>query len=195
MTRLRHLLPLRVESTVVRCLRDGDVPAFHAYRSDPELARFQSWSPLPLAAARAFVAEMARVEALAPDDWVQLAIADAATDELLGDLGLRFDPARIEAEVGFTLCRAAQGAGHATRAVRAAVALVAQAADVTTVRATTDVRNAASIAVLERAGFRGVAERTAHFKGEPCVEIDFIRMGPPALPGPQQRPRSGDPSP
>ena len=181
MTSLRHLLPLCVESTRVRCLRDGDVPAFHAYRSDPELARFQSWSSMTLAAAHAFVAEMARVEALAPDDWVQLAIADAATDALLGDLGLRFDPARAEAEVGFTLCRAAQGAGHATRAVRAALALLAQAAGVMTVRATTDARNAASIAVLERAGFRRVAERNAHFKGEPCVEIDYVVMGPPAM--------------
>jgi RimJ/RimL family protein N-acetyltransferase len=43
------------------------------------------------------------------------------------------------------------------------------------VRAVTDARNTASIAVLARAGFQRVFEQQAQFKGETCTEIVFSR--------------------
>ncbi len=44
------------------------------------------------------------------------------------------------------------------------------------VRAVTDARNAALIAVLGRAGFQRAVERQAQFKRETCTEIVFLRM-------------------
>ena len=63
-----------------------------------------------------FIEEMAAADHLVSGDWVQLAIADASSDVMLGDVGLYVDPPQQEAEVGFALSRAAQGVGHATRA-------------------------------------------------------------------------------
>jgi RimJ/RimL family protein N-acetyltransferase len=155
-------------------LRESDLAAFVAYRSDVERARFQGWSPMTVDESRAFLAEMAAIANLLRGEWVQLAIADAATDEILGDMGICLDADQRGAEIGFTLCRAAEGRGHATRAVEASVALLVRSAPIAAVRAVTDARNEAAIGVLERAGFRRVRERAARFKGEDCIEADFV---------------------
>jgi RimJ/RimL family protein N-acetyltransferase len=175
-TTLRTSLPCRKENTVLRHLCADDLRVFHAYRSDEVLGRFQGWSAMTAQEALRFIEEMAAADHLVSGDWVQLAIADASSDVMLGDVGLYVDPLQQEAEVGFTLSRAAQGVGHATRAVEAAVDLLFAVSAVHSVRAVTDARNAASIAVLGRAGFRRVFEQQAQFKGETCTEIVFLRM-------------------
>lgn len=173
MSNLDALLPLESGTTLLRRFRSDDVARFHAYRSDAELARFQGWSPMTLPQAQAFVEEMAGISALQPGEWVQLAICDQRADELLGDLGLFLEPDGATAEVGFTLARAAQGKGHATRALRAAVALIYAASAATTVRAVTDARNVRSIRTLERADFALFHSRSAVFKGEDCTELVY----------------------
>jgi RimJ/RimL family protein N-acetyltransferase len=45
---------------------------------------------------------------------------------------------------------------------------------VKSVRAVTDARNLASIALLERLGFRRASEQQAMFRGEPCVEYVYV---------------------
>ncbi len=167
-------LPLGMENTVLRRMKHADLPIFHAYRSDTDLARYQGWSAMSLQDAQAFIQDAAVVETLKPGGWIQLAIADEATDSILGDVGLYVDEVQNEAEVGFTLRRSAQGAGHATRAVRAAVALLLQTTSVARVRAVTDARNEGSIGVLGRAGFCKTRERRAVFKGEACLELIYV---------------------
>ena len=60
-------LPLDLGRLRLRWLREGDLPEFLAYRSDPEVARFQGWAPMDEAAARAFLREVAAgMRALVP---------------------------------------------------------------------------------------------------------------------------------
>jgi RimJ/RimL family protein N-acetyltransferase len=167
-------LPSDGASTRLRRFQAGDLARFQAYRSDPELARFQGWCTMTEDDARGFVDEMAAVARLVPGDWVQLAIADAATDQLIGDVGLYLAADGCEAEVGFTLCREAQGQGHATAAAMLATRLLFECSKADRVRGVTDARNAASIRVLERAGFVKVGEQRAVFKGEACVEFVYV---------------------
>lgn len=179
-------LPIVVGTTVLRPFRRTDANGFFAYRNDAVLARYQGWSPMDAAAADAFVARMDGVTALAPDDWIQLAIATAeadgaisgstalAHDTLVGDVGLHWQPAEARVEIGFTLARTAHGHGHASRAVQAAMRWCA-AAGVQTMQAVTDARNTASMAVLGRTGFEFVEARPEFFKGEHCVEYVFRR--------------------
>jgi GNAT superfamily N-acetyltransferase len=42
----------------------------------------------------------------------------------------------------------------------------------------TDTRNAASVRLLQRAGFRAMATLPAMFRGEPCLEQHFVRHRP-----------------
>lgn len=171
--RLDDLLPASRDGTVLRRLLPGDCSHFHAYRSDAVLATYQGWSVMSADEARGFVERMAEVANLPRGDWVQLAIADAEADRLQGDVGLHVDADGRAAEIGFTLSREAQGRGHATRAVRLAVALVFASTAVEIVRAVTDARNAPSVRLLECAGFAREMERQAFFKGEHCTEFVY----------------------
>lgn len=163
-------LPRFGQGFVLRRLTVDDLPAFQAYRHDPELGRYQGWSALSDDAATAFLAEMNATPLLHPGQWTQLAIADPQTQRLIGDIGVFLDPDRRYAEVGFTLARPAQGRGVATAAVREAIRLVFAATPVDRVVGTTDARNSASIRLLERLGMRRTETTNAVFRGEPCVE-------------------------
>ncbi len=158
---------------MVRLFREADVDAFHAYRSDPELARYQGWSPMTHAEAMAFVKGMLCTTRLVPGAWIQLAIAHASTDALLGDLGLFLAEDQQSGEIGFTLCNAAQGQGHAARAVIEATALFLDVNEGIEIRGITDARNTPSIRVLERSGFVQVSVQDCVFKGESCTELVY----------------------
>jgi aminoglycoside 6'-N-acetyltransferase len=172
---LANRLPVRDGPTVVRVLRRSDLDRFQCYRSDEALARYQAWTPMTVDQARAFLEAAAGVVDPVAGDWIQLGIAEAASDLLIGDLGLFLDGDGRTAEIGFTLNRDEQGRGHATRAVLIAVGLVFAATASTGIRAVTDARNLASIGVLERAGFRFASQQQAVFKGEPCIEFVYRR--------------------
>ena len=174
MTTLADRLPSRRDRTVVRALRVSDLGRFHAYRADQTLARFQGWTPMAVDEARAFLQATSAVTDLIAGDWIQIGIADAGTDELIGDLGLFLAHDGLWAEVGFTLNRESQGQGHATRAVLTAVDLVLASSAAAEVRAVTDARNDASIKVLERAGFQFALQQQAVFKGEACTELVYV---------------------
>jgi aminoglycoside 6'-N-acetyltransferase len=172
------LLPRLAPGVVLRRLRPSDLTAFQAYRTDADLGRYQGWSVMSDAQARAFLEEMNTMPLFPQGEWIQLGIA-APHDEaaLLGDMGLHLaEDARDHVEIGFTLSRAAQGRGLATAALRAAAQLVFESTAAERVLAITDVRNRASIGVLERAGMRRVEERQTLFRGEPCVEYVYVLL-------------------
>jgi RimJ/RimL family protein N-acetyltransferase len=87
MVPLLDVLPCQLGVTCLRLFEVSDLARFQAYRSDPGLARFQAWSPMDERAAREFIEEMASVAELRQGDWIQLAIADAGSNQLVGDSG------------------------------------------------------------------------------------------------------------
>ncbi len=128
---------------------------------------------MDLVATSHFITQMAGASALIPGDWIQLGIADAASNQLIGDVGLYLEPDASAAEIGFTVCRAAQGLGHAARAVRTCLSLIFLTTHARHVRAVTDARNMNSIRVLERAHFVRSATQQSLFKGEACTEFVY----------------------
>jgi aminoglycoside 6'-N-acetyltransferase len=124
--------------------------------------------------ARRFLGEMNQVPLLRPGKWAQLAIGEVGSSALLGDIGLYLAGDSRHAEIGFTLARTAQGRGLATAAVREAVQLVFELTSVERVLGITDARNHASIGVLERVGMHKQDERSALFRGEPCLEYVYV---------------------
>jgi RimJ/RimL family protein N-acetyltransferase len=170
MAPLSSLLPCELGDTRLRLFTASDLPRFLAYRSDAGLARFQAWSPMTEPEARQFVEEMTNVGGLRRGGWIQLAIADATSNRLVGDVGMFLSDDEREAELGFTLCREAQRQGRASAAARMATRLFFRCSRALLVRGVTDARNTASIRVLERAGFEKTSERRSEFKGELCLE-------------------------
>jgi [ribosomal protein S5]-alanine N-acetyltransferase len=171
--RLVDCLPCVCGPVALRRLRVEDLEDFHAYRSDPEVGRYQGWAVVDREAAAAFLLEMSSVEDLRRDDWIQLGIADPVTDRLLGDVGMHLDAQGTAAEIGFTLAVAAQGRGLGLAAAHAAIELIWAASDAQIVHGITDARNTASIRTLERLGMDREAAVAGVFRGEPCTEYVY----------------------
>jgi RimJ/RimL family protein N-acetyltransferase len=142
-------------------LTPGDAPALFNYRSDTEVARFQSWLPDSVEDARAFIVRNASTPFDQNDSWYQLAVRSAATDELLGDLGVHFlaDDGH-QVEIGFTIAPAHQRQGFGTLAVVALLDYLFTVLNKHRVFASVDPRNEASMALLRSVGMR----QEAHFR-------------------------------
>lgn len=159
----------------LRALRDDDLDAFLGYRSDAQVARYQGWWPMDEARARTFLREQGtNANADSAGRWVQLAIADAATDALLGDIGLWLSHDWTEAELGITIMPAVQGNGIGRSAVRVALTLLFADPRVTRVHANADARNTPSRRMLVAAGFRQVGSSDVFVKEEACVEHRYV---------------------
>ena len=146
------------------------MPAFAAYRSDPDVARYQGWdTTFSEADGERLVAGQDGVDLGDPGPWVQVAAVDRVTGELCGDCAVRVvtdQPAT--AEVGVTLSPARQGSGIATEALGAVVARLFEQHGIHRVFAQADDRNVAVQRLLERLGFRCEARlvEADWFKGE-----------------------------
>lgn len=161
---------------VVRRFGPDDVPTLAAYRSDPEVARYQSWEPpFSTAQAEAFVAAVGRVHPDTPGEWCQLAVADG-TGRHIGDVAVHVDAddPRL-ARIGFTFAREAQGHGYATEAVTAVLDYLFVVRGKHRVAAECDARNLRSAALLERVGMRREAHHVASawWKGEWTDEYGY----------------------
>ena len=167
------LLPYHCERISIRRLRPSDLRAFHAYRSDPEVARYQGWSTMSESEAVAFLHEQSSASLLEPDKWCQLGIAIRSDDQLIGDVGVCVAHDLEQAEIGFSLGATSQGKGFGNEAIRAVLDLLFMHTPIARVVAITDARNASAIRLLERAGMRMTSTVDAVFKGQPCVEHVF----------------------
>ena len=145
---------LSTERLVLRRFRPDDVAAFASYRSDPEIARFQSWEvPVSLVAAAALVDEFVAADPPSPG-WFQYAVELRSERLLIGDVGVNVHDNRTQAEIGFTVAAAYQGRGYAIEAVRRVLDHHFADKGLCRVSAECDARNLRSARLLERAGFR-----------------------------------------
>src|SRR5271170_4736769 len=105
---------------VLRRFRAEDVAEFVAYRSDPEVARYQSWdAPYPQEEGERFIRQMKTAHPDTPGEWFQFAVVLRATGQLAGDCAAMpraDDPSQCE--IGFTIAPRYEGRGYATEAVR-----------------------------------------------------------------------------
>ncbi len=143
----RHFTALTGDRVVLRRFAMADVATFVAYRSDPDVARYQSWeAPYPRAAGERMIRELLREYPDTPGQWFQFAMELRATGELIGDCasGTDLEDAR-QAEIGFTLRPEFQGHGYATEGARTLLGYLFGARDKHRVTARCDPRNPASV--------------------------------------------------
>ena len=161
-------LPLETGRLVLRRFQDSDLEAFLAYRSDQDVALYQSWTSCSRQEAEAFLARQKDLEPGTPGTWSQIALERREAPGLIGDCALKVlaeDPR--QAEIGFTLARAWQGRGYGAEAVAALLDHLFGTLGFHRVFAVTDAENAAAVALLERVGLRreGHLVENVWFKG------------------------------
>jgi RimJ/RimL family protein N-acetyltransferase len=167
---------LETPRLILRRFRASDLANFMAYRNDREVARYQSWDSISRAEAAKFIAQQSRHRPGIPGKWFQFAAEAKAGGELAGDCALlviRTTP-RI-GEIGYTFARAYQHIGLAAEAARAVIDFAFGALALSQVIATTDCRNAPSVALMERLGMKRAGHflHNAWFKGEWCDEFQY----------------------
>jgi RimJ/RimL family protein N-acetyltransferase len=140
----------------LRSFQADDLPAFVAYRSDPDVARYQSWdTSYGMADAKWFLAEQSEVAFGQPGVWGQLASTDRSSGTLVGDCAVRVladQPGT--AELGVTLAPRYQGVGLAAEAIGAVVEYLFEHVGLHRIFAETDDRNGAAQRLFARLGFR-----------------------------------------
>jgi RimJ/RimL family protein N-acetyltransferase len=160
------LEPIVTERLVLRRSRPEDADAISAYRSDPEVHRYQGWDRLDPEGIRADIVAMAGREPGSPGGWVQFSAVERESGRLVGDVGL--SPAEDEPGViklGYTTSPEFQGRGYATEAVGALVAYAFDTLDADIVRAYASAANTSSIRVAEKVGLR-LVERFERREGD-----------------------------
>jgi RimJ/RimL family protein N-acetyltransferase len=165
---LSGFLPIRTAGLVLRRFVRADAVRLAEYRSDAEVARYQSWpTPYSVAAARRLIEEQAHLDGPRAGDWLQ--IAATLDDELIGDVAVRLSEDGRTARIGYTVARAHQRHGFGVEAASAVVAGLFERG-LHRVQASLDARNVASARLLERLGFRheGTAIAAEFDGGEWC---------------------------
>jgi aminoglycoside 6'-N-acetyltransferase len=160
----------RTDRLVIRRFRMEDASSLAAYRTDPAVARYQSWGiPFSHAQARSFIESLGAVNPDSPGEWFQFAVMEAATGILIGDVAASVDAEDPRlATVGVTLATSAQGCGYAREAVAWLLDYLFRERKKHRVTADCDVRNGKVVALLERLGMRREAHhlQSAWWKGE-----------------------------
>ncbi|WP_105972264.1 GNAT family N-acetyltransferase [Streptomyces geranii] len=166
-----------METARLRLRRFGpaDASALAAYRSDPEVSRYQSWEPpVSLAEAGRLAVTLSAGDARAPG-WFQYAVERRDVPGLIGDVGVCRSEDGRQAELGFTFAPEFQGRGYASEAVGRVVEFLLVEEGLHRVSAGCDGRNARSARLLERVGFRreGHLVRSTWMKGEWTDDVLF----------------------
>jgi RimJ/RimL family protein N-acetyltransferase len=160
---------LDLDDLAIAPLAANDIPAFVAYRSDPDVARYQSWSPEYSADdARRLVESQATLEFPEAGEWMQFAIR-SSSGELLGDVAVHvLDDQPDTYELGATVSPAAQGRGVARAALGATIDHLVGERGAHRVILTLDQRNVPMRRVCAALGLRheGTARDADWFKGE-----------------------------
>ncbi len=154
--------PLETERLGLRRSRPEDAETISAYRSIPEVRRYQGWERTDPQGVREQIEEMAGRAPGGPGGWVQFSVEERESGRLIGDVGL--SPAEGETgviKVGYTISPEVQGRGYATEAVRALVDYAFDALGAEVVRAYASEENEPSIRVAEKVGMR-LVERLEH---------------------------------
>ena len=162
------MFPLFTRRLVLRRFAAHDLAAFHAYRNEPGLGRFQSWEALGLTEAAEFIQEHQVREAGVPGQWLQIAVALRETDALIGDCAFKVHANDIrQATIGGTLARKYHRQGYVFEGMTCLLDCLFEKLNLHRVVADTDPGNKASWVVMERLGLRreGHLKQSLWFKG------------------------------
>jgi RimJ/RimL family protein N-acetyltransferase len=183
---------------LLRPFRADDLPAFVAYRSDPNVARFQSWDQsYAMADAKRFIASQRGIDFGTPGQWLQLAAIDRSSGVLCGDCGVCVKADQPStAEVGVTFAPHHQRLGLATEALGALTTKLFDGWGLHRIYAQADERNLAVHRLLARVGYRHEARLVDAdwFKGEwttLCVCAVLAAEWNPGVPVASQAPQTG----
>ena len=170
---------LETDRLRIRHFQNSDLESFFDYRNDPDVARYQGWDvPYPREKAVEFVTEMSAKEHDVQGEWLQAAIEEISTGQMVGDAAFFVKKDDPQAYIGCTIARSYWRKGDGMEATRCLLDYLFEELDLHRVIAITDVENRASFNMLERMGFRreGHFVENLMFKGHWASEYHYAML-------------------
>ena len=151
----------------IRNLKESDLDDFHLYRSNPEVTKYQGFDTYTREQAKSFIIEHQNKILIVPGEWVQYAIENKKSGQLVGDCAIYLHPAdsRI-AEIGISISHVHQRQGYAKETMLGVMNFLFSQKGIHRIEETVDVENLASIRMMESLSFR----KEAHF-----IENTFLK--------------------
>ncbi|MCW3074687.1 MAG: GCN5-related N-acetyltransferase [Flaviaesturariibacter sp.] len=154
------MIRIDTDRLMIRPLRIEDLSAFHFYRSNPEVTKYQGFDVFTLKQAEAFINSQTDKEFANPGEWVQYGIENKETGVLIGDCAIRLGLTDNRlGEIGITISPKEQKKGYAKETLHAILDFLFGIDGFHRVTEIVDTENVASIQLLESLGFR----REGHF--------------------------------
>ncbi|WP_216663637.1 MULTISPECIES: GNAT family N-acetyltransferase [unclassified Lentimicrobium] len=144
---------------LLREIESSDTSAIFMYRSDAQTNQYQGWIPEKLEEVNDFIEHKIAKEFNRLGTWFQLAIVLKESNKLIGDLGMHFLE-NDAVELGATIAQDYHGKGYATEALKGVINYLFNKVDKQKIKASVDPRNLASIAMIEKLGFK----KEAHYR-------------------------------
>jgi RimJ/RimL family protein N-acetyltransferase len=159
------------ERLILSPLGDHDAQALFAYRSRPEVCRYQSWEPRSVEDVARFIDVFRSLAFDTPGTWFQLGMRLKDTAVLAGDLGVHFlEDESHQVEIGFTVAPDHQRRGLGFEAVAALLGHLFGPLGKHRVFASADPRNQPSLALLRKVGMR----QEAHFRESMWFKDEWV---------------------
>ena len=163
----------------IRNLQETDLDAFHLYRSNPEITKYQGFNTFTLQQSKEFIASQTQNLRIIPGEWSQFGIENTSTAQLVGDcaLYLQMADSRI-AEIGITICHLHQRMGYARESMSGLIKFLFREKGIHRIVETVDAENIASIQMLKSLSFREEAHfiESVFFKGKWGSEYQFALL-------------------
>jgi [ribosomal protein S5]-alanine N-acetyltransferase len=163
----------------IRNLLETDLDAFHQYRSNPEITKYQGFDTFTREQASQFIEEQKNKIFIKPGEWVQYGIENVHSGQLVGDCAIYIQPAdsRI-AETGITISHIYQRQGFAKETMQGMLGFLFREKGIHRIVETVDAQNEASIQMLKSLSFRQEAHflENVFFKGRWGSEFQFAML-------------------
>ena len=170
---------IKTPNLILRKLSMNDIDDFLEYRSDPEVAKFQGFSPMTIKEAESFIEHQIPVEFKNSGEWFQYGIEEKVSKRIIGDGAVKFFKEEIRmVELGITLSRSQQNKGFAKEAMSHLIEFLFQDKDFHRVMAVVDADNLNAARLLTSLHFRqeGYFKVNIFFKGKWGSEIQFAML-------------------
>jgi ribosomal-protein-alanine N-acetyltransferase len=160
----------------IRNLKESDLDDFHLYRSNPEVTKYQGFDTYTREQAKSFISEHQNKSLIVPGEWIQFAIENISSRQLVGDCAIYLKPhdSRI-AEMGITISHVHQRKGYAKETMLGLMNFLFSKKGIHRIEETVDAENLASIRMMESLSFRKEAHfiENTFFKGKWGSECQF----------------------
>jgi ribosomal-protein-alanine N-acetyltransferase len=148
-------MELETERLILRDFTADDWPTVLAYQSHPDYLRYNGWTHRTPEAVQAFVEMFIECQAQDPRYSFQLAVVLKATQQLIGNCGIRKQSLDShQADIGYEFAPEHWGKGYATEAAQAVVEFGFSTMGVHRVWASLVADNTGSAHVLEKLGMQ-----------------------------------------